>query len=145
MTKRAARFTLERRESYVELLKSGQTQTSACEELNISTDTIGRWLRRGRKETSGEYFDFAQSHDAIRPPRRKRRPSELVSAERAGGLDVPTLVALLEAEALNGNVQAIKYLLERPWERKRDDEDQQVKTEDVFDDLQALRERKARA
>jgi hypothetical protein len=65
-----------------------------------------------------------------------------VAQERAGGLSVPELVTLLEHEALDGSVQAMKYLLERPWERKNDEEVKPEPKTSIFDELQALRDRK---
>ena len=138
------RFTADRREAYLKLLQDGKTQVEACESLHVSQATIRKWLSRGRKAESGDQFEFARAHDAIRKPPRKPKPAELVAEERRGGLSEAQLVGLLEDAAVQGNVQAMKYLLERPWERKDDDKDQ-VKSggSSIFDELAALRERKA--
>lgn len=138
------RFTLERREAFLGLLQEGKTQVEACESLRVSQGTIRKWLSRGRKAESGDAFDFATAHDAIRKPPRKPAPAELVAEVRRGGLSEAQLVGLLEEAAVQGNVQAMKYLLERPWERKRDDEGEaEGKGTSIFDELSALRERKA--
>jgi hypothetical protein len=141
MAGKAIRFTPERRRTWLELVESGQSQKSANMAVHVSDRTIAEWLRVGREQSEGEKFEFAQAYDAIKPARRKRAPAELVKQERGGGLDVPTLVALLEAEALNGSVQAMKYLLERPWERK-DVEEAKPQGKSILDELSALRERK---
>ena len=139
------RFTLERRAALLAELEAGKTQGEACETVGVSPATLRKWLRRGRTDTEGHAHEFARAHDALKPRRRKPRPQELVNQERQGGLSVEELVKLLEHEALNGNVQAMKYLLERPWERKNDSNETEAKETSVFDELAALRERKTGA
>ena len=139
------RFTADRRKAFLELLEGGGTIVEACESLGLAEKTVRRWLRKGKDETEGAAFEFVQAYEAIPRPRRRQAPKELVSQERQGGLSEEQLVALLEQAALDGNVQAQKYLLERPWERKRDDEKQQEAGADVLDELQAFRERKGAA
>ena len=105
-----------RRASWIALLDSGMTQGEACERVCVSPGTIGKWLRRGRAESEGEYWEFASAVDLIRPRRRKRRPVELVSLMGSGGLSPGDLVVCLEREALGGSVQAMFLLLMRSWE-----------------------------
>jgi transposase len=139
----SVRFTEERRAAFLEALQGGQTQAQACKSLGVGKATVSKWLSRGRKAESGEAFEFAKSYDAVKPPRRRPVPAELVAEAKRGGLSEAQLVGLLEEAAVQGNVQAMKYLLERPWERKREDESE---AEDagtsIFDELSALRERK---
>ena len=139
------RFTEARRAEWLGLLKEGKTQEEANATVGVSTRTVAKWLARGKDEAEGTAFDFVQAYEAIPRPRRRQRPSELVTAERAGGLSEEQLVGLLEAAAVDGNVQAQKYLLERPWERKRDDETESKQEASVFDELQAFRDRKGAA
>ena len=138
-------FDLVRRESWIALLDSGMSQGEACERVRVSPGTIGKWLRRGRLETKGDYFEFAAAVDKIRPRPRRKTPNSLVVQERQGGLDVGQLVSLLEEQALNGNVQAIKHLLDRPWERRDAEEEGKSKAPSILDELSAFRERKAPA
>ena len=137
------RFTLERREAFLRALEGGMTQVEACESLKVSQSTIRKWLGRGRKAESGEAFDFAVAHDAIVKAPRKPVPAALVAETVRGGLSEADLVRLLEEAAVGGNVQAMKYLLERPWERKDNgDEGKEAQGASIFDELAALRERK---
>jgi len=144
MAAKVIRFTPERRKTWLELVESGQSQKNANLEVGVSDRTIAQWLKLGRLQTEGEKFEFAQAYDAAKPQRRKPAPAELVKDERAGQLSVKQLVALLEHEALQGNVQAIKYLLERPWEKKHEEGDG-GKAPTILDELSALRERKTNA
>ena len=137
MAGKAIRFTSERRKTWLELVESGLSQKDANREVGVSDRTIAQWLKIGRATNEGEKFEFAQAYDVVKPRRRKPAPAELVKQERTGGLSVEQLVALLEHEALQGNVQAIKYLLERPWERK--DEEEVKQGPSIFDELAALR------
>ena len=140
---KAIRFDKSRREQWLTLLSQGETQEDANTTLGVSQTTISRWLKAGRVAVEGPQFEFVQAFELIPRARRRSRPSELVSQERAGGLSVDQLVQLLESAAVDGNVQSMKYLLERPWERKDEQEEEQSAGETVFDQLQALRERKA--
>lgn len=139
------RFTKERREAFLTQLEQGKTQLEACETVKVSHVTVQRWLRKGKVSDSGPAFEFVQAYERIPRPPRRRAAHELVTQERQGGLSEEQLVSLLEQAALDGNVQAQKYLLERPWERKRDDEKQEEQASDVLDELQAFRERKGAA
>ena len=143
MAERRITFTDDRRKTWLQLIESGLTRTEANLRVGVSDKTIAKWLRVGRQADEGNQFEFAQAFDAIKKQPPKPNAAQLVNQERAGGLSVTELVALLEQEALNGNVPALKYLLERPWERKNDQEEAQPVEETVFDQLAALRERKA--
>ena len=139
MAEGAQRFTLERRQAFLQAIQGGQTQAEACKSVGVSTRTIAKWLSEGRKAGSGDKWKFAEAYDAMkRPP-----AAELVAETVRGGLSEADLVRLLEEAAVGGNVQAMKYLLERPWERKRDDEgESEAQGTSIFDELAALRERK---
>ena len=134
------RFTADRREKWLQVVESGATQEDANRKLGVSPVTIARWGKKGRLESDGPAFEFAQRLDAL--PARKRRPApkSLVADQRRGRLSLDDLVGLLEDAAIQGNVQAMKYLIERPWEKDAD-EDEKPGTS-IFDELQALRERK---
>lgn len=142
MANTGQKFTLERRAAFLAEIEAGRTQAQACKTLKVSGATIQKWLSRGRTATEGEAHDFARAYDQLKPPRRKRKARELVEEQRQGGLSVEDLVRLLEHEALNGNVPAIKYLLERPWERTDDSNETKEVESSVFDELAALRDRK---
>ena len=145
MANKRITFTDDRRKTWLKLVESGLTRTEANLRVGVSDRTIAKWLRVGRLAEDGPQFEFAQAFDAIKQRPPKPNAAQLVNQERAGGLSVPELVALLEQEALNGNVPALKYLLERPWERKNEQEEAKPVEESVFDQLAALRQRKAGA
>jgi len=142
---KAIRFEKTRREHWLTLLREGKTQEDANRTVGVSTATIRRWMTAGKEASDGPQFEFVQAYEQIPRPRARSKPSELVSQERAGGLSVEQLVGLLEGAAIDGNVQAMKYLLDRPWERKDEPEETKPVEETVFDQLAALRERKAGA
>jgi hypothetical protein len=133
------RFTDDRREKWLQLVESGATQEDANTKVGVSPVTIARWGKKGRLASEGPAFEFAQRLDAL--PARKPRPApkSLVAEQRRGRLSLDDLVGLLEDAAIQGNVQAMKYLIERPWEKDADDEKPGTS---IFDELAALRERK---
>jgi transcriptional regulator with XRE-family HTH domain len=139
MAKSAPRFTAERRTKWLELLAAGQSQEEACKEVGVSPVTIRRWLADGRASKNPDRKAFADAFDAL--PKRKPRPSprSLVKQERDGKLDRDQLEALLEQAALDLNVQAIKLLLERPWDKDADQDQAEQAEPDIFDELDARR------
>lgn len=145
MPDRSQRFVPARRKAFLKAIEQGSTQAQACESLKVSPTTIAKWLSRGRKATSGPEFEFASTYDSFAPPKKKRKPRQLVAEQAEGGLSVDQLVSLLEHEALNGNVQALKYLLERPWEKLDDESSSEAKAPTILDELASFRDRKAGA
>jgi transposase len=139
------RFTKDRQERWLNLLREGKTQAEANKTVGVSKATIADWMKTGKVASEGPRFEFVQAYEQIPRPRARSKPSELVSQERAGGLSVDQLVGLLEHAAVDGNVQAMKYLLERPWERRDEQEEAKPVEADVFDQLAAFRQRKAGA
>lgn len=60
-TGRPSKFTPEVRRLIVDRLQAGATIAATCDNVNISHQTFLNWLERGRKATSGEYFDFLEA------------------------------------------------------------------------------------
>ena len=143
MAAQPKRFTSERRAHWLSLVTAGGSQEEACAEVGVSPLTIRRWLANGRAGKTPEAKAFAEAVDAL--PKRKPRPApkSLVKQEREGKLTPDQLEALLEQAAVDLNVQAIRLLLERPWEKNADENESPSVT--LADELAAVRERKAGA
>ncbi|MEI6446467.1 MAG: hypothetical protein WCO96_01150 [Actinomycetes bacterium] len=125
----------------MKLIELGSTQDEANSTVGVSSATVRRWLQEGRAGKSDERRKFAETFDAL--PKRKPRPApkSLVKQEREGKLTPDQLEALLEQAAVDLNVQAIRLLLERPWEKNADENESPRVT--LADELAAFRERKA--
>ena len=131
------KFTSERRNEWLKLVKAGASHDDANRQVRVSHMTISRWLKAGREATEGSQFEFAQAVDALPKRRQKPSPAQLVVKQRTGRLSEADLVMLLEEAATDLNVQAIRLLLERPWEQRDEEETKQGPS--IFDELAALR------
>ena len=131
------KFTSERRNEWLKLVEGGASHDDANRQVRVSHMTISRWLKTGREATEGPQFEFAQAVDALPKRRRKPSPAQLVVKQRTGRLSEADLVMLLEEAATDLNVQAIRLLLERPWEQGDEEETKQGPS--IFDELAALR------
>jgi hypothetical protein len=128
------RFTPERRERFLTLLEVGRTVRDACADVHVSQTTIGKWAARGRATgATVEEVEFAVRFDAIREGTGSGQHRPLTSED---------LVALLERAARRGSVQAMKLLLERPWERKNPDGRGEADPTDPFAALDELAPRR---
>jgi transposase len=133
----SVKFTSERRDEWLKLVKAGASQEDANRQVKVSPVTITRWLKAGREASEGPQFEFAQAVDALPKRRRQPTPAQLVVKQRTGRLSEADLVMLLEEAATDLNVQAIRLLLERPWEQRDEEETKQGPS--IFDELAALR------
>jgi len=131
------KFTSDRRNEWLKLVEAGATQDDANRQVKVSTATVWRWLKAGREATEGPQFEFAQAVDSLPKRRRQPTPAQLVVKQRTGRLSEADLVMLLEEAATDLNVQAIRLLLERPWEPGDEEETKQGPS--IFDELAALR------
>ena len=130
-----ARFTVERREWFLTLMEAGRSMEEACAAVGVSRPTVSKWRAEGRQAEGGEKAVFAERLDAIR------------SGEGESRLQPDDVVRMLEVAARNGSVQAMRLLLTRPWEAKRDDEDSDAAPasaeESALDELAAIRRRRS--
>lgn len=118
------RFTTERREQFLSMLERGHTQEEACAHVGISRTTIVKWTTRGRlANASAEASEFAERFDAIK------------DCAPFAHLSDDDLIRLLEKQAKKGSVNAIRLLLERPWEKKRGKQDDDGPQQDPFAEL----------
>jgi len=131
------KFTSDRRNEWLKLVEAGATQEDANRQVRVHPATISRWLKTGREAAEGPQFEFAQALDALPKRRRQPTPAQLVVKQRTGRLSEADLVMLLEEAATDLNVQAIRLLLERPWEPGDEEETKQGSS--IFDELAALR------
>jgi transposase len=119
------KFTIDRRERFLTLLERGFCIEEACADVGISRVTVTKWAARGRGPNPPDdgSAEFAYRLDEIREGKRELRLSQ------------QDVVRLLENAARKGSVQAMKALLERPWERQADEPDQDKDQQDPFSAL----------
>jgi len=111
-------------------IRAGMTIAEAARDVDVPEPTVKRWLVRGRKEEGSVYARLAGDVDAFR-------------AEVKEPLGRDDLVPMLEVAARRGSVQAIKLLLERPWEKKSADKPEKpVEPKDPFANTDQLAERR---
>ena len=99
-------FTSQKRERFLALLEQGFDVTAAADKAGTTPQTVHKWVRAGRKEETGDKREFADRFDAIRNP-----------VIPIGPLDHDDLIRLLEAQARQGRIEAMKLLLTKPWEK----------------------------
>ncbi|MDP2712298.1 MAG: helix-turn-helix domain-containing protein [Solirubrobacteraceae bacterium] len=156
------RFTREKRTAFVILIAAGRTLAQACDDVGVSSVTVQTWDARGQAEHDDETTEFAALYAAALEARPAPEPDpQLAIAEpdpdamtitpanavTAHGpplgirpqpprapLSEERLIELLERQAQRGVVGAIKLLLERPWERRADEDDTPAQPSDPFDD-----------
>jgi hypothetical protein len=141
------------------LLSSGVGVTEACAALRMSTATYYKWANTGEFSESGspcrEFYDrvVVPRRNLPRKLRKPRKPASgprgpyktrkdkgrarLTSKERH--LSEADLVGLLEALARDGNVRAIQLLLERPWDKGRNEESEPENEFDALDNVTVIR------
>ena len=96
---RRTKLTPERQALILDLITAGNYAKTACLSARISEETYYSWLNRGRKDRSES---------------RKTLFSEfLESVEMAEAKAEADMVVLIKNAAVNGNVQAAQWYLER--------------------------------
>lgn len=129
-----AAFTPERRERFLTFIETGKSVTDAADAVGVSRSAITKWVREGKAEGAHpDKAEFAKRYEDLR--HGPRGATDLSQAD---------LVKLLEAHARKGSVQAIKLLLERPWEKKGPaPAEEPVHSAPVLSIMDKLAERKA--
>lgn len=101
-------FTPEKRERLLTLMETGRTLKEASLSVKVSRQTVNRWHVAGLKDgAERKYRDFAERYELLR------------NGPGGENLSQADLVRLLEISARQGSVQAIKMLLDRPWEKQK--------------------------
>ena len=116
-----SKFTPANRETFAALTEDGLTIADAARVTGIGEKTAKRWLARGRRETSGEYRDFADAVERAREARDEAEPP----------LDQAELKAVVSRAARKGSVQAMKLR----WEMLRAEELPAPEPDDPFAEL----------
>jgi transposase len=122
------RFTVDMRERFLTLLERGDSIEDACADVGISRATVTKWAARGRRPDAPDdgSAEFAFRFDELREGRNE--PS----------LSQDDVIRLLEKAARKGSVQAMKHLIDRPWEKKDGASDGQDAPEAEQDPFAAL-------
>lgn len=97
---RPSKFNPEARAVLIGGIANGLTLEDAARAAGVGTQTVKTWLRRGRKEESGEFAEFAR---AVTESRDKALPEPLTEDEHR---------RLVSAIARKGSVQALKLYWE---------------------------------
>jgi hypothetical protein len=120
-----SKFTAETRGALLDLMADGLTLKDACREVEIREKTVKDWLTRGRKESEGDYAEFAVAVDATRED----------AADFEAPMDEAELKLAVSRAAKKGSVAAQKLL----WEmlRAATDDDDEDEDADPFEALDA--------
>jgi hypothetical protein len=94
----ATKFTSEVRGALIERTAAGVSLADACRAVGVREATVKGWLTRGRRESQGEYVDFARAIE------RAREAAE----ERPEPMDAEELDRVVSEMARKGSVQAAK-------------------------------------
>lgn len=97
-------FTPERQATFLRLIAEGVPIKEASSRISVSEATISRALAKGKSGES-EYAEFAAQYESIR------------SGEGQPHLSQDELIRMLEKLARGGSFQAIKLLLDAPWDK----------------------------
>jgi predicted transcriptional regulator len=106
-------------------VEHGVSLPDAATAEGARSETVRTWLRRGRREDSGPYADFAR---AIREARK-------AAGDRPEPMDADELAKVVSEMARKGSVQAAKLR----WEMLRAPDGQERPAADEFDELKARR------
>jgi hypothetical protein len=61
---RPTKFTSERCDKIIELIRAGNFKTTAARRAGVHPDTLNEWIRRGKAATKGKYFEFSAALEA---------------------------------------------------------------------------------
>lgn len=114
----ASKFEQPARLKIVAAVGAGVSLADAARAADISPETLRGWVRRGRREPSGAYRDFA---DAIEEARAEAQ------GRAAEVMDKDELGRVAARAARRGSVQAMKLI----WEMLKAEPDEP--TDDPFD------------
>jgi transposase len=101
-----SKFTPENRGALLERFAAGLSLRDAARAADLSQQTVKGWLARGRKESEGEYHDFARAVEEARSS----------AAARPAPMDAAELAQVVSKMARAGSVQAAKLR----WEMLRE-------------------------
>jgi hypothetical protein len=125
-----SKFTPENRGALIRATVADRPLRDTCQELGLHHDTVRGWLKRGRREQSGPYFEFALAVDLAR---------ERCRLEAAEPMDQQGLLEVTSQAARTGSVQAMKLL----WEMLRAGPGRGEEPADPLDELDELAARRA--
>ncbi len=91
------KFTHKTREKIINAVKIGATYELAALYAGISYDSFNNWMKQGKKDKQGEYFDFFNS------------------VKEAEGFGAVMWLTKIEKAASSGNWQAAAWKLERRY------------------------------
>lgn len=131
----ACKFTPEARGALLERFAAGCSIPDAATSCGLNQQTVKRWLMRGRKDTTGPYFEFVVAVDAARKD-AKARPD---------AMDEDELARTVSAAARKGNTQAMKLRWEMLLAQRRADAEPEEPADPLaeFDELADRRARSA--
>lgn len=125
------KWTPEIRAELVKGTSEGLILADACKAAGVSERSVKGWLARGRREGSGDYFEFASAIEQARAAVAGRE--EAMTAEE--------LFVVVSRTARRGSVQAMKLY----WEMicADQDSDEGEKPAQPFDEFDELAQRRA--
>ena len=105
-----SKFTEDARGLIIGAIRAGRPLEHALDGTGVARSTFHSWMRRGgwdsERAAASDYARFRQDVEDARALREEE------------GLSQRDLISLLETAARRSSVQAMKLLLERPWEQQ---------------------------
>ena len=127
--KRRTELTEDELEQFLDLFENGSPIAQAASMVGISRRTIHKWIEEGKTDDGrSDRKAFASRVDEIRASFKRLSKTE---AEM-----------ILEQKALEGNVPALKYFLERRDRDAASKAEQDAKPKTMVDQLAEMRKRK---
>lgn len=107
------RFTQERREQLLQLMRDGLPLYRAREEIRLSDATLRAWLRKARRgEPEASAFAQAYALAKLAPKQRRLRPDQIHARAAVGLIEAEEARQQLEEAALHRrSVSAMALLL----------------------------------
>ena len=122
----ASKFTPESRGALIERTAAGVSLADAARATGIREATVKSWLTKGRRDSSGEYVEFAAAIEEARESARSRPDP----------MDADELARVVSEMARKGSVTAAKLRWEMLRDTASDDDKAPV---DEFDQLKERR------
>jgi transposase len=122
----ASKFTPENRGALIERTAAGVSLSDSARATGIREATLKSWLTKGRRESSGDYADFAAAIDEARESARSRPEP----------MDADELARVVSEMARKGSVTAAKLRWEMLRDAASDDDHAPV---DEFDQMKERR------
>lgn len=80
----ATKLTKKRHDTLVKMARLGHYDCTAARFSGVDPSTLKHWLRKGKEQTEGIYFEFAEAYELAKAQGETRLLSEITNAVEAG-------------------------------------------------------------